>query len=659
MVFRNILALTAALLMASAVQAASVPTGPPPVEDYGRLPAMEFVRLSPSGDRYAFIADDGQTRRLYVVTIDNKPLEVRDVGTTKVRDLRWVGEDRLLITNSSTVDLGIMFVSAKEELYGVGVLNISTHKFIQVFGGAGQTRVARVVFGDYGAARIQGRWYGFFGGLTYTSGNTHGFVDHSYPDLYRVDLDTGDMKRVADGQEKGHGWLVGPDGEVAARATLDQSTGDWRVMSGPVLGRELAAGHTTIGAPGRLSWGRARDLVLIDRPDSAGGGVLQELSLSGAPPTDVADEWTVSETLFDPASDLFIGYVSEGDERRGTLFSAAAQARLSGARKAFPGYQTHLESWSAGFDRIVVFTDGGDDSGTYWLVDVGRHSAHPLGTARPTVKAGDVGPVRMVAWKASDGLALSGVLTLPPGRPAKGLPLVVLPHGGPEARDYPGFDWLGQAFASRGYAVLQANFRGSAGYGQALRDAGFGQWGRKMQTDISDGVASLAAQGIVDPRRSCIIGASYGGYAALAGVMLQHGHYRCAVADAPVTDLTAFLTYEREQAGGPSAATRYWRRFMGAQSTTDPALHAISPVDHAAAADAPILLIHGKDDVVVPFAQSEAMQRALRAAGKPVDLVVMPGEDHWLSHAATRTLMLQSAMAFVMKYNPPDSEPAP
>jgi dipeptidyl aminopeptidase/acylaminoacyl peptidase len=215
--------------------------------------------------------------------------------------------------------------------------------------------------------------------------------------------------------------------------------------------------------------------------------------------------------------------------------------------------------------------------------------------------------VRIVSWRAADGLTLSGVLTLPPGRAARALPLVVLPHGGPEARDYPGFDWWAQAYASRGYAVFQPNFSGSGGYDIGLRNAGLGQWGRKMQTDISDGVADLARQGIVDPKRACIVGGSYGGYAALAGVTVQQGLYRCAVSVAGVADLAEMLAYNRDRAGLRSDTMRYWKAFMGVNDSTDDSLNAISPVLRASHADAPILLIHGKEDIRVPINQSERM----------------------------------------------------
>src|SRR5262249_23938626 len=148
-------------------------------------------------------------------------------------------------------------------------------------------------------------------------------------------------------------------------------------------------------------------------------------------------------------------------------------------------------------------------------------------------------------YAATDGLQIPGYLTLPPGRPATGLPLIVLPHGGPADRDVAGFDWWSQALVAEGYAVLRANYRGST-LGPRFLSAGFGEWGRKMQTDLSDGVRFLVNERIVDPGRVCIVGASYGGYAALAGVTLQSGVYRCAVSVAGISDLRAFVKRARE-----------------------------------------------------------------------------------------------------------------
>jgi dipeptidyl aminopeptidase/acylaminoacyl peptidase len=237
---------------------------------------------------------------------------------------------------------------------------------------------------------------------------------------------------------------------------------------------------------------------------------------------------------------------------------------------------------------------------------------------------------------------------------------VVLVHGGPAASDAPGFDWWSQALASRGYAVLQPQYRGSTSVGEAHLEAGFGQWGRKMQSDLSDGVRDLANKGVIDPRRVCIMGASYGGYAALAGAAFDGDIYRCAVSLAGPADLPAMRAYERDLHDGAKNVTlRSWDRFMGAASPSDPALDAISPARHADKVSIPVLLMHGQDDTVVPYDQSHEMAQALKRAGKPVEMITLKGEDHWLSRSETRMQMLKAAVAFVEAHNPADPPSPP
>ena len=284
-------------------------------------------------------------------------------------------------------------------------------------------------------------------------------------------------------------------------------------------------------------------------------------------------------------------------------------------------------------------------------MDITTGKASVLGEEYPTVTSADVGPTRMIEYKAADGLTIHALLTLPPGREAKNLPLVVMPHGGPIARDRLGFDWWAQAFAQRGYVVLQPNFRGSDGYGEAFITAGFGEWGHKMQTDLSDGIAYLGAHGIVDPRRACIVGASYGGYAALAGVTMQHGVYRCSVAYAPVADLAEMTNYTSDRYG-ESAELAGWDRYIGANSKS-----ALSPAAHAGEADAPVLLFQGKFDSTVPMSQSIEMDSRLRGAGKTSTLVLFDNETHQMVLETTRLAVVKQSVDFVEKYNPSDPPP--
>jgi dipeptidyl aminopeptidase/acylaminoacyl peptidase len=260
---------------------------------------------------------------------------------------------------------------------------------------------------------------------------------------------------------------------------------------------------------------------------------------------------------------------------------------------------------------------------------------------------------KRITYTAADGLSIPAYLTLPAGRPPHDLSLIVLPHGGPAAMDTAEFDWLSQALADQGYAVLQPNYRGSS-ISVSFLQAGFGQWGRKMQTDLSDGITYLAKQGIVDPAKVCIVGASYGGYAALAGVTLQPTVYRCAVSVAGISDLAGFLKWYTRGGLDAGRATRYWSRFFGVSGSSDPALATISPIQHVDAVTAPVLLIHGRDDTVVPYEQSQIIYDALQSRHKDVQLVTLNKEDHWLSLSETRAQMLGATVAFLRAHNPPN-----
>ena len=195
---------------------------------------------------------------------------------------------------------------------------------------------------------------------------------------------------------------------------------------------------------------------------------------------------------------------------------------------------------------------------------------------------------------------------------------MLLPHGGPAAADVSGYDWLAHALASRGYAVLQPNFRGSGGFGKEWEEAGHGGWGiGVMQHDLTDGVAAVIAAGIADPERICIVGASYGGYAALAGAAFTPELYRCAAAIAGVADLRDMLGFEKDRAADSARPCRTGgKRWASRTGSPTDHLNAASPAQHAERVRAPVLLIHGRDDTVVPITQSRIMESALTAQAR-------------------------------------------
>jgi dipeptidyl aminopeptidase/acylaminoacyl peptidase len=617
---------------------------PSPVAAYGRLPALEEVTLSPSGARMAMIVDDERGRRLVIAALPGGLLAEFPVSKTKIRGIRWAGEDHLLVTSSETHDFGSEF-GFKHEIDQVLVVDLAHGKAFFVFATG---PVANMAQGQFGVAQVGGRWFAYFGGTP--TGRDDMAMTYE-PNLYKVDLDTGEPEKVADGSGSNGGWIVGPDGKVLANAQFQTDIGRWSLYGGTGRGKalyetdDLAFGGVLVGpgrAPGSFIYETMDGNDVVHYRESKGADAGEDL-FAGQP---------VKGVLRDPATRLAIGASLEGDDPGLTFFDPMAQKRMDSVRKPFAGRRVEIKSYSADFHRVVVFTTGPGDSGTYWLIDGAK--ASQIGFAYPDVADADVGVVKMVTYKAADGLELHGVLTLPPGRDPRTLPLVVLPHGGPwDTRDYTDFNWEAQAFAARGFAVFQPNFRGSGGYGAKFEAAAYGEWGRKMQTDVSDGVADLARQGIIDPKRVCIVGGSYGGYVALAGVTVQHGIYRCASSWGGVSNPQGMLRRSAQDGAG-NAQTRYLKAFMGAKDAiNDSRLNEVSPLALAARADAPILLIYGKDDTVVPIQQSKDMAKALKAAGKPYQVLELP-EDHWLSTSGARTAMLQAEVAFVLKNNPPD-----
>jgi dipeptidyl aminopeptidase/acylaminoacyl peptidase len=224
-----------------------------------------------------------------------------------------------------------------------------------------------------------------------------------------------------------------------------------------------------------------------------------------------------------------------------------------------------------------------------------------------------------------------------------------MPHGGPDARDYIAFDWWAQFMANRGYVVLQPNFRGSDGYGGAFLAAGRNEWGLKMNTDLADGVAKLVADGIVDPKRVCIVGASYGGYAALAAAAAGDGVYACAVSFAGVSDPEEMLKAIERRAGRESEAFSFWTARIGDRhSDADSGrIAATAPARHADRIQIPLLLMHATGDTTVPIAQSRDMRDAMGRAHKPVTLIELDGDDHYLDLGQTRNRVLAEIEKFL------------
>lgn len=477
------------------------------------------------------------------------------------------------------------------------------------------------------------------------------YDDGFHLDLYRVNVRTGDGEKIAVGDAHTDAWYLDGSGRIVARN--DETTrplkdhlkifdnGNWRELgvydaSGDRGSGVIGLTEDGTGLVRSVRYGDSMDMLV--RTDLETG---KDTDIYSNPSFDVdyvlADEWT----------GRVIGAAFTADRTEYHYFDTAHEALQKGLEAAFPGLSVHAVSMNLTQDRVIAEVEGPKQPPAYYLLDRATHAATPILSAYPGLAADDLGEMKPYSYEARDGLEIPAYITLPPGREAKNLPAVVMPHGGPDARNAIGFDWWAQFLANRGYVVLQPNYRGSSGYGPKFTSAGLRQWGLKMQDDIADGVQKMIADGIADPKRICIVGASYGGYAALAGAAFTPDLYACAASFAGISDLPAMLGTERKRYGKDSDVLSFWISRIGSAYDDSEQLRATSPDRHADRVKCPVLLMHGEGDTTVSVEQSESMNDALIHAGKKVTFIRFPGEDHYLNLADTRIRMLKTLESFL------------
>jgi dipeptidyl aminopeptidase/acylaminoacyl peptidase len=628
---------------------------PPPASAFGTIPPIVRAELSPNGKRLAILGGAADQRIVSIATIDQPGLPIVPLGSIEGVTLQWAGND-VVIARVAVWEK----VRLREEYRFERNIAISAEgKVLSRLLGTdtvSQYLVGQPVLGVVanGPVRV------LVGGLTQSSGpstdsNTkmaRKGVDNPFiAALWSVDPTTGKGTLGERGDYDTIGWAVDSSGQARVRLEIDQINHNFSVM-----GRAKGASQwSRVWAGGDLEseryyhgYSEPDDAVYLTLDDR-----LVRKKLSDGTITPAGDFPGMATDLeWDHARHTAVGAISGGEKPITTWLDPELGAVHATLAKVLKGKNVALVGWSDDRTRFVVRASSRDVPGAWYLFDRTRKELSPLGEEYPDLKGAALGSTRWITYKARDGLEIPAYLTLPPGAPDHGAkaPLIVLPHGGPGSRDGFDFDFLAQFLATRGYAVLQPQFRGSWGFGKAFEDAGKGEWAGKMQTDLLDGVAAVAASGDADSTRVCIVGASYGGYAALAAATMHADAYRCAASIAGISDLGLFLVEVKRTYGIDSAGLEAWRTILGDAPIAK--LAATSPGRMAANVHAPLLLIHGDKDTVVPIEQSQVMAKAMEAAGKPVEFVTLADENHYLVHSATRTQMLQTLDTFLAKNLP-------
>ena len=617
-------------------------TEPPSIDVYGSLPAVRSLSISPDGKHYAFIGQEGDKDIFWIyATNDMKPVARLDASKFKARDTFFATNNHVILRGSRAMRRGGF--RGKLEHSGSIIFNIKKRKFRRPLEDVENLHPAQS-----GLSRI----------VAVDSDREVAFVP-AYSDepkprqhLYQVDLNKGGGFIRSKGNQATIDWFVSPEGKVLAREDYYEKQQEHRIYS-RFSGKWELIYSDKAEIPDISVQAISVDHQRLLFTDS-NGDFKAVYSMSLADGQIQGPEFARSDREVDYLqTDLnrLVTAVRYGGIKPTYDFPDQRQSELYQALEAkFPQSVLSFVSSTDDNTRHIVRVSGADGAGKYMLFNSRELT---ISTVADAYELNQIAEFKAIRYSARDELGISAILTFPIGvEPRKNLPLVVVPHGGPESHDSIGFDWLAQFLASRGYLVFQPNFRGSDGFGYQFRNSGRGKWGREMQNDVSDGVMTLVESGYADPSRVCILGASYGGYSALAGGAFSPDLYQCVIAINPVSDLPVMLRDVRWRTGHQSWVLSYWHKVIGDSIEDRDKLMSISPARYAESFQAPVLLIHGIDDTVVPIRQSRLMANALDKAGKQVEFVKLKGEDHWLSSSATRRAMLREVELFLAEHLP-------
>jgi acetyl esterase/lipase len=649
------LAALALLPVASAPAApAAATTALEPAVAFGARPGVEQISMSPSGNKIAFIAPGpGQSTILYTVDAAGGTPAMAlsaDGNPERLRSCSWVSENRLtcyvyMIAEAAgeiyPFERIVAVDSDRSNLRLISRSQRANDAYVSLSGGA----IIDALPGEDGAVMMGQEFV-----PEQRQGSHLGDSRQGYG-VVRIDTRTGaartieqPMKQASEFITDGHGNVrIYGSREIARSTGYDtgetryfyrtKSSRDWQLLGAYDSTTKIGFNPYAVDPDQDLAYGfkrvdgrRALYSVALD-------GSKRETLVFAHPEVDVGGLVRIGRR------ERVVGVTYSTEKRHAVYFDAELQALGRSLSKALPG-NPGIQFIDSNLDetKLLIWAGSDVDPGRYYVYDKAAKNLNEIMLVRPDLEGMTLAPVKPVTYRATDGTQVPAYLTLPPGSTGKNLPAIVMPHGGPSARDEWGFDWLPQYFAARGYAVIQPNYRGSSGYGDGwYQRNGFQSW-RTAIGDVNDAGRWLVSQGIADPSKLAIVGWSYGGYAALQSNVLDPGLFKAVIAVAPVTDLSQL----KEDSAGWSDY-RITRDFIG----SGPHISEGSPAQNAGNFQAPVLIFHGDRDFNVRIRQSRLMADRLRSAGKRVELIVYEKLDHGLEDSKARADLLRRSDAFL------------
>ena len=615
----------------------------PPLEAFFRLPQYAAMRISPDGKHIAALAPVNGRQNL--VVLDVPPKEARALSSFDSRDVvwfEWLNDKRLLLQTGT-------LATRDAESRGGGIFAVDAD--------GGESRL--LVEGS--DERLTGGMRAVYRAISVVRNlpGTDDFIGEEFVydpyttstgELYRINSRTGRRTSLGVGKPestKQEEWVVDKHGIPRVQIATDKGTTRiWYRASAEAAWQKLDEAPSfelrwtplAVAEDDRtlyVSSSVGRDKAAIVRYDPATRAFGEVLAQH--PQVDL------TRLVMDEGN--AVGVVYDADRAGAAMFDPALARLQATVDAAFPAAVNAL-SWSRDRSLVLVTSYSDVSPGTFYLLDVKKGRMQFLADRAPWIKPGQMAPMKPVRYAARDGLEIPAYLTLPRNG-GKNLPMIVDVHGGPWVHGAAwGFDSEVQFFASRGYAVLQPNFRGTDRYGWKHLHASYGQWGLSMQDDITDGVKWAIEQGIADPKRVCIYGASYGGYAVMMGLAKTPELYRCGVDYVGVTDIPLMLTMTWSDTSRNEISIEHMKVMIGDPARDTKRLAETSPVNLAARIKAPVLMAYGASDVRVPIEHGTHMRDALEKAGVKYRWMAMDGEGHGFRDPANQKAYYEAVEKF-------------
>jgi dipeptidyl aminopeptidase/acylaminoacyl peptidase len=612
------------LILASSSAEDSVPP-PIPLRDFFRNPQTTGYELSPSGALIGFLKPVDS--RLNIFVQPKSGGEAKQITQVKDRDIRgffWKGDKYLLYLKDNAGDENFhLYVTGSD---GSGTRDLTPFEGVR----------AQMIDGleDHPTDLILGL----------NKRNKEVF------DAYRLNVESGDLKLIAENPGNIASWTTDHDGNIRVATTTDgvntsllyrkNESDAWKTVITTNFKESFAPQFFTFDNKalyGVSNIGRDKAAIVEFDPETG----KETKVLFENPEVDVSGlHYSRKRKVLTSAT-----FTTWKEERK--FFDPEFEAIYKSLNEKLPGYDVYVVSSNKEEDTFIVRTITDRSLGAFYLYDSKSGELTKLADRNPWLKEDQLSEMKPIEYTSRDGLTIHGYLTLPKGKAAKNLPVVVHPHGGPWARDEWGFNPEVQFLANRGFAVLQMNFRGSTGYGRKFWEASFRQWGQSMQDDITDGVKWLIDQGIADPKRVAIYGGSYGGYAVLEGLTKTPNLYAAGVDYVGVSNLFTFM----------KTVPPYWKPFLemmyemvGNPEKDKSLFEENSPALNADKIKAPLFVAQGAKDPRVNIDESNQIVEALKKHGVDVEYMVKEDEGHGFHNEENRFSFYEAMEKFLAKY---------